>query len=288
MKIDRQIIIRDVKNSNFNALRMVLLTFCLVFLLLKTNAQELPFQDGETLNFDIRYKYGLVTMKAGTAKFNTDFVTFEKNKTIRSTLNFKTTSFFDKIYKMRDTLTSYASIPHLKPIFHLRIANEAGGHVKEEMKIIKHSFNYSEVNTKLYKKEQLSIDTTLVANQPGYDIISMLTFIRSLDYDKIKYGDVNEVAFFMGKKKINITIRSKGTAVISNNSKKYNTFLFSVDFTDEAFTESNSAMEVWISDDGNRIPIRLKAKLKIGAAEANLTSYKNLKYPLSSEINLKN
>ena len=288
MKIDRQIIIRDVKNSNFNTLRMVLLTFCLVFLLVKTNAQELPFQDGETLNFDIRYKYGLVTMKAGTAKFNTDFVTFEKNKTIRSTLNFKTTSFFDKIYKMQDTLTSYSSIPHLKPIFHLRIANEAGNHVKEEMKILKHSFNYSEVNTKLYKKEQLSIDTTLVADLPGYDIISMLTFIRSLDYDKIKYGNVNEVAFFMGKKKINIIIRSKGTAVISINSKKYNTFLFSVDFTDDAFTESNSAMEIWISDDGNRIPIRLKAKLKIGAAEANLTSYKNLKYPLSSEINLKN
>ena len=251
------------------------------------DAQTFPFQDGETLDFDIRYKYGLVTMKAGTAKYSTDFVTFEKNKTIRSTLNFKTTSFFDKVYKMRDTLTSYTSIPHLKPIFHLRIANEGGSRTKEEMRVLKHSFNYSEVHTKLYKKEQLALDTILTANQPGYDIISIINFVRGLDYNKIKHGDVNEVGFFMGKRKINILIRSKGAAVISLNSNKYNTFLFSVDITDDAFTESDSAMEVWISDDDNRIPLRLKAKLKIGAAEANLTSHKNLKYPLSSKINLK-
>jgi hypothetical protein len=45
-------------------------------------------------------------------------------------------------------------------------------------------------------------------------------------------------------------------------------------------------MEVWVSDDENHIPVKLKAQLKIGAAEAILSSCKNLKYPLSSEINI--
>ena len=58
-------------------------------------------------------------------------------------------------------------------------------------------------------------------------------------------------------------------------------------FRSDAFTQSKAAGEIWVGDDDNRIPIKIRAKLKIGAAEVYFKSAKGLRYPLSCEVKLK-
>ena len=78
-----------------------------------------------------------------------------------------------------------------------------------------------------------------------------------------------------------------GQGIINKGNTKYKVLRFEVDIVDPAFEESKTAMEVWVSDDNNRIPIKLKAKLKVGAAEAEITSTKNLKHPFSAKTEIK-
>ena len=84
-----------------------------------------------------------------------------------------------------------------------------------------------------------------------------------------------------------LNIRYKGQAILDKGSIKYKALRFEVDIVDPAFDDHKTAMEVWISDDNNRLPLKLKAKLKIGAAEAEITSTKNLKHPFDSKIEMK-
>jgi len=98
---------------------------------------------------------------------------------------------------------------------------------------------------------------------------------------------VNNVSTFFGKENVKINIRFEGQSIVERSEYlKYNTYKIALDFTDKVFNESKSAIEIWISDDENRIPVKIKAKLKIGVAEVYLVSYKNLKYPLSSEVRI--
>ena len=46
------------------------------------------------------------------------------------------------------------------------------------------------------------------------------------------------------------------------------------------FKESES-VTMWISDDDNLVPLKIKAGLLVGSLNADLNEYKNLKYPIT-------
>jgi len=266
-------------------MKQLFLTFYFLLPLIPMQANDLPFQTGEELKFDIHYKYGLVMVKAGTANFKTIERNYNNIDSYQSILDFKTTSFFDKIYKMRDTLNSYIN-DKFYPLYHLRMIHEGNYHIIEEMVINKFGKEYTEVRVKRKSEEIIKFDTILTSNNSGYDILSIIQFIRSLDYSKMT-SPISNISTFFGRSNVKITIRCEGQSIVEKSETlKYNTYKLALDFTDDVFKESKNAIEIWMSDDKNRIPVKIKAKLRIGAAEAYLVSYKNLKYPLSSEIKI--
>jgi hypothetical protein len=249
-------------------------------------AEEIPFKEGEILKYDINFKWGLVMMKAGTANHTIKKSSYDNNLTYETTLNFKTTSFFDGIFKVRDTLFSHLNTD-LEPLYHIRKINEGKTCFWEEVFVKIHSENYTKAQVKRQNQEAVKFDTTIVANNAGYDILSIFSFARTLDYSQLTQDETFHISSFIGKDKINITIHFKGQAVIEKNEYvKYKAYRLVIDIGDEVFNESKNAMEIWVSDDKNHVPLKIKAKLKIGAAEANLTSWKNLKYPFTSEIRI--
>jgi hypothetical protein len=153
------------------------------------------------------------------------------------------------------------------------------------MQIRKHGDAYTEVSVKRMRNGEVRIDTLISVNNSGYDFLNVFLFVRNLDYTKMSPGDTHHIVTFLGERKTNIMIRYLGQNILEKSETlKYKTFRLTVDITADAFVESKNAMEVWISDDANHVPLKLKAKLKIGAAEAELSSWKNLKYPFTSEI----
>jgi hypothetical protein len=266
--------------------KKLLLISCFFLLVLKVQAEDIPFQYGEELKYDIRYKYGLVMLKAGTANYRIRESYYQNESSFQTILDFKTSSFFDKIYKIRDTMRSESN-SKLEPMYHIRKINEGNTSFLEEVFIQKHSPFFSEVRVRREKYGTVRFDTILTSESVGYDILNMFTFARSLDYPNLQQGQSFKITTFVGRDKVNIIVHFEGQSVITKSETlKYKAYKLVVDITDEVFKESKSAMEVWISDDKNRIPLKLKAKLKIGAAEADLTYYNNLKYPLSSEIKI--
>ena len=55
-------------------------------------------------------------------------------------------------------------------------------------------------------------------------------------------------------------------------------------FVDSQLFEDGEMMTLYLSDDKNKIPIMIEAKLKIGSIKAYLVESNNLLYPLKSKI----
>ena len=267
-------------------MKRLFFTFYFFLLLNAVHASEIPFQAGEELKFDIHYKYGLLMLKAGTANFKVVESSYNNNNSFQSILDFKTTSFFDKIFKMRDTLCSHIT-GDIKPLYHIRSIHEGSYNFIEEIFVNKFSPNYSEVRIKRESKQITKIDTVLSSNSLGFDIVNLIQYIRSQDYSKWQFVPAGSISTFVGKDIVAINIRCEGQSIVERSETlKYKTYKIALDFTDEVFNESKSAIEIWMSDDENRIPVKIKAKLRIGVAEVYLTSWRNLKYPFSSEVKI--
>ena len=41
-------------------------------------------------------------------------------------------------------------------------------------------------------------------------------------------------------------------------------------------------MTIWVSDDANRVPLRIESPIIVGSIKVDMMDYKNLRYPLSS------
>ena len=248
--------------------------------------EKLPFQSGEQLDYSIHYKYGIMMVKAGTAQYAVKDNIFRGNPVIRTSLIFRTTGVVDAAFKVRDTLIAY-STPELVPVFHCKHLHEGKTHYTEEMDYKKFSETFTSVQSKKYMSAIVKFDTLLTAKSMGFDMLSIFVFVRSLNYTKLKTGDTFEIASFVGKETIPMHVRYMGQIIFDKGSVKYKTLRFEIDIVDHAFEDHKTAMEIWIGDDKNHLPIRLKAKLKIGAAEAVLISAKNLKYAFDSKIEIK-
>jgi len=265
-----------------------------IFLLLSINfllissiyAVEPPFKDGEVLKYDVNFKWGLVMLKAGTANYAIKNGFYENNPTYKANLDFKTTPFFDGIFKIRDTLMSHVNT-NLEPLYHIRKINEGKTHYWEEIFIKTYSANYTKARIKRQNAGIVKLDTTMVADNAGYDLLSIFMLARTLDYSQLTPEQTFRVSSFIGKDKVNITVHYKGQSVVEKDDNvKYKALLLVIDIGNEAFKESKNAMEIWVGDDKNHVPLKIVAKLKIGAAEANLTSCQNLKYPFTSKIDI--
>ena len=267
-------------------MKQLVITFYFLLSLLSVQAAGYPFQAGEELTFDIHYKYGLVMLKAGTANFKV--VESNNKNSYLSIMDFKTTSFFDKIFKIRDTLRSTMT-ENLQPLYHKRLINEGNYQFKEEVFFNKFGPTYTEARIRRESGQVLKFDTILTSNSMCYDLLNLMSYICSIDFSQPGTAQEKTASIFIGREKIIVTIRNEGQSIVEKgDTLKYKAYKVALDFSDSNFNESKNAIEIWMSDDKNRIPIKIKAKLKIGAAEVYLTSWKNLKYPLSSEIRISN
>ena len=46
----------------------------------------------------------------------------------------------------------------------------------------------------------------------------------------------------------------------------------------------HESVTLWVSDDQNRIPLRMQADLAVGSIKADLENFKNLKHPFAIEV----
>ena len=151
----------------------------------------------------------------------------------------------------------------------------------DQKKILAHSHRYTPTRTK--------IDTMLVTEAPYmFDMLGATMYLRSLDWNKMKSGESFPFQVAIGRERINISFRYTGQQIVERSETlKYRTRHFYIDIYDDAFTQSKEAAEIWIGDDENHIPIKIRAKLKIGAAEVYYKSSKGLRYPLTSRVEIK-
>ncbi len=227
-------------------------------------AQELPFKKGEKLTY--RLHYGMVDAGIATIELST------KNYTVRGVPAYhaiglgKTKTFFDLFFKVRDRYETYFDPEKLEALKFVRRINE-GGYKKEQ--------DY------LYYPEKLSVDVGAgkmmeFPKRNMQDMLSAFYYARTFDFVGISPGDEFELPVFMDEEYYPMKLKYKGVKILKTDLGKIRCLEFIPMVQKGRIFKEDDDLTLWISDDKNKIPVRIQANVLVGSIKVDLTKAQNL------------
>lgn len=245
----------------------ILLSF-IVALALGANARGATSFQNENLKYVITYKWGLIHQDAGEATLS-----LRRGADAYSiSLTAKTKPWADKLYQVRDTLKGAIRISDFTPLSYAKITHEKGKYKRDD---IRYSTSGGQTTgyIKRYRtdkngKPSIS-ESTLSANGPVFDMLSVFYFLRTLDYAQLAKNKIYTATIFSGSQKEKISIRCLGLEKIKlRNKKECMAYHIRFNFTRKGGKKSSDDMDTWISTDSAHIPLYLVGKLPIGEVRA--------------------
>jgi len=214
-------------------------------------------------------------INAGTANFT---VTTERlnNKPVYHLVGTGVTnSKYDFIFKVRDRYESYIDTMTLQPYKFIRNVDE-GGYKKYE-------------NITFNRTANTALSTQGVYKVPNciQDVVSSMYYARNIDFNKYQAGDKIPFTIFLDNEVYNMYIRYQGKEVIKTRYGKFKAIVFKPLLVRGTLFEGGERMTVYVSDDANKVPLRIESPLLVGSVKVDLMNYQNLRYPLTSLISFK-
>ncbi len=227
------------------------------------SVQPPAFEAGEKLTYSLGWQF----ITAGQVALE---VLPDENLDGRKVRSFmmtaKTGKVADKIFKVRDTLSSLAEYDVSRSLGYAKIQRE--GKTKRNITV---DFDWVNLSAHYFEAIKESKKTIPILENT-LDPLSAFYFIRN---QKLEVGKSFEGPMTDGKRckmaKIKITKREE----IKVNGKKYDTFKLVPDMQDigGVFEKSDNAkMEIWCTADHRHIPVLLKSKVMVGNFKAELVS----------------
>ena len=89
---------------------------------------------------------------------------------------------------------------------------------------------------------------------------------------------------FLDDEVYNIYIRYMGKEQVSTRYGTFRAIKFKPLLIKGTIFEGGEQMTVWVSDDGNKIPLRVDSPISVGSIKVDMINYSNLRHALSSLV----
>lgn len=239
------------------------------------NAQEnSAYEVGEWFKF--RIHYGLVT--AGYATIEVKEAVRDNKKVFHTVGMGRTTGITKMFFNVKDDYQSFIDKETNKPYQFLRKIDE-GGYTKNE-----EGFFNQNKNTVLIKNYEDKSEKTFSVTENVQDILSSFYYLRNYpNIDKLKTGESVPIDMFFDNEIVKFKLKFVGREKITTKFGKVKAMIFRPLVQSGRVFKEEESVTVWVTDDDNKMPLRIKASLAIGALKADLDAYKGLKNPFMIE-----
>lgn len=258
-----------MKCKNCTMKKLVLLILALTVLSFDSQKED-AFDTGEYFKF--RIHYGIVN--AGYATLEIKDATINNKKVFHAVGKGYTTGMSKFFFKVEDLYESYFDKQSGEPYRYIRKIDE-GGYTKNQEGIFDQDQN--RILVKDYKRKT---EKTILLSDNVQDIVSSFYYLRNHpNIDKLKSGESISIDMFFDEEITKFKLKYVGRQDITTKFGTVSTMVFKpLVQTGRVFKEKES-LTLWITDDNNKVPVRIKADLAVGSLKADLDEYKGLKNP---------
>jgi hypothetical protein len=225
------------------------------------------FKSGENIQYDLYFDFGLLKARAGRGSMQIMDANYRGENAYKTVMMLNTSGLAGNLYTVNDTLTSY--IDHdIRPLLFTKEAFEG-----KDYSVERQSFTYKEgkisIRALRSRNNVERFDEVVTTDQCTYDYLSVISYVRNLDYTDMKVGNRHYIRFISGKKPVDMYVNYLGpSSVKTNDGKTYNVINISMTIHDDAFTNPKEALRASITNDENRLPVIIDTSLKMGSVRA--------------------
>lgn len=233
--------------------------------------EKSAFQDGEWFKFEMSYSGFL---KAGNATLEVKESNFKGKPVFHVVGKGWTTGVISWFFKVEDRYESYFDKKTGLPYKSIRKIDE-GGHTKDLEIEFDHTNNKALVNNKKHKTKE-----TYTTEKDVQDMVSAFYYLRNnYNTETIKDGDIVSLNMFFDEENYVFRLKFLGRETIKTGFGKVKTLIFRPYVMAGRVFKEQESLTLWVSADENKIPLKIKADLRVGSLRADLESFKGLKHP---------
>jgi hypothetical protein len=226
------------------------------------------FDIGERLTFDIQY--GFIT--AGKAVMNVPgFKYINGRKAYEINVYAVSTESFDKIFKVRDKYTTYFDVDGLFPHRFEQHVRE-GKYSKDYSAFFDHTELIAEANNETYKIPKYV-----------HDILSAFYYIRTIDLSKFRKGQKFQLQNFYNGKLHPLDVLILGRQTIEVEAGTFECIVVEPLVVEGGLFKNEGSIRIWLTNDENKMPVKMSTKVLVGNIDAVLTKYEGVKNPLRAK-----
>lgn len=234
------------------------------------NIRNNSFKDGEQLSYTVYYSIIGIYVNAGHATVSTELSRLGNRPVYHIVGAGKSNSSYNWVTNVNNRYETFVDTASLQPLKFVRNVHE-GNHKKYENV----TFNRS-ANTAITKEGVYKVPACV------QDVVSSLYYARNINFDKYKPGDKISFNMFIDNELYNMYIRYVGKEDIKTKYGKFRAVKFRPLLIKGTVFEGGEKMTVWVTDDANRVPLRVETPLTVGSIKVDMMGYKNLRHPMTS------
>ncbi len=274
--------VKTMKNILKNASGVMFsIVFVAVFFSFKAPISEIyydcfkentSFIDGEELIYKTYYNWKIVWIPAGEVRFRI----YEEEDEYKLEAIGKSYSSYDNFFRVRDYYATTLDKETLRPKTFVRYIEEGkyrkfdSLYFDQKNKMV-HSFNGKTKETALSK--QFDIDPCTL------DLLSVMYSLRNTNVEAYKPGEYLDILMFIDEKiyPIHVVYDKKEDKKIKNLGK-FPSLKVKPELVVGNVFKKGDVMNIWVSDDENKIPLLIESPISVGSVKAVLKSYSGLRH----------
>jgi hypothetical protein len=239
---------------------------------------ELAFQSGEEARYRISYNWFVVWADVGEVRFSVEESRIMNIPCLHLMALGATYKSWDWFFKVRDRYESWVYPESIKPIVFNRNVYE-GGYT------IKHRYVFDQPKRIAYTQTQSNDRPvrrdTIVIPDCTYDLVSILYYMRNLDFTGCRINDTIPVTLLLDNEIYNIYYRYLGKEKKKiRKLGEIDCLKFSAMLIQGSVFKGGEKMFIWITNDKNHLPVYIESPILVGSVRGTLIDIKGNKYPL--------
>lgn len=227
--------------------------------------------------FQFRIHYGLVN--AGYAELEIKEAVRNNKKVYHAIGKGYTTGMTKFFFKVEDHYQSFIDKETGNPHQFVRNIYE-GGYTKNQ-----EGYFDAAKKTVLVKDYKKNTEKTFEVPANTQDILSAFYYLRNhKDIAAIKVGESIIIDMFFDDETTKFKLKFIGREDLKTKFGVVPTMVFKPYVQAGRVFKEEESLTVWISDDDNKLPVRIKASLAVGSLKADLEKFKGLQHPFNVKV----
>lgn len=220
------------------------------------------FRPGEILKF--RIHYGILDAGEATLEVKDEMQILGGRSCYHFIGSGKSVGAFNWFFKVKDRYESVVDKEALIPWLFIRRVNEGGYIINQNV-----SFNH-------YTDSAKSEKATIAIPDNTQDLISSFYFARTLDFSNAKEGDIFQITGYLDDAVIPLNLKFIGRETIDSRKGTFRCVKLRPMLQEGRVFKDKEDMTIWVSDDKNKIPVRVQTEILVGSIKMDLVDFSNL------------